>query len=174
MEKRESKLPPPFGMDGDQKNKEEKDRLITRKRKRKGTPTKLVLCNENFSISESFQQRPTEYFSNQGGLDLSRTGGEFLPYSLITYAGENIIAKIISFCESCSCNAYIVSAVGSIASASILQCGNASTHEGSYGILSLTGHISLSLIPDGNNGHKVLITLAGNNDSVFGGYVSAL
>ena len=72
MEDRESKRPAPFGMDEDQRTKEN-ERLITRKRKRKGTPRKLVLCNENFSISESFQQRPTEYFSNQGrsysGLD---------------------------------------------------------------------------------------------------------
>ena len=67
MEERERKLPVPFGMDGDQKT--EKERLITRKWKRKGTPRKLVLCNENFSISESFQQRPTKYFSNQGRSD---------------------------------------------------------------------------------------------------------
>ncbi|XWS75265.1 hypothetical protein CRYUN_Cryun01aG0071100 [Craigia yunnanensis] len=171
MEEGGSKLPAAFGMDEDKKE-EEKERLITRKRKRKGTPRRLVLCNEDFSISECFHQRPTEYFSNQEGLDLSRTRGEFLPYSLIISAGEDIIAKITSFCESCSCNAYIVSAVGSIARASILLCGNALMYEGSYGIVSLTGYVSVSLTPGGNNGYKVLITLAGNNNSVFGGYVS--
>ena len=39
---------------------------------------------------------------------------------------------------------------------------------------NLTGHASLSLTPDGNNGYKILISLADNNDSVFGGYVSGL
>ena len=72
MEDRESKRPAPFGMDEDQRTKEN-ERLITRKRKRKGTPRRLVLHNENISISEPFPQRPTEYLSNQGrsysGLD---------------------------------------------------------------------------------------------------------
>ncbi|XWS66278.1 hypothetical protein CRYUN_Cryun05aG0185700 [Craigia yunnanensis] len=170
MEDRESKLPAPFGMDEDQRKKENK-RLITRKRKRKGTPRRLVLCNEN-SISESFHQRPIEYFPNQGGFDINRSEGNFLPCSMIVNAGEDIIAKITSFCESCSCNAYIVSAVGSIACASIVQFGNALTYEGSYEIVTLTGHVSVSLTPGGSNGSKVVITLAGNNGSVFGGYIS--
>lgn len=171
MEERESKLPAPFGVDEDQR-KRENERLIARKRKRKGTPRRLVLCNENFSTAESFNQRPSEYVPNQEGLDINRTGGNFVPCSMIVNAGEDIIAKITSFCESCSCNAYIVSAVGSIARASILQSGNASTYEGSYGIVTLTGHVSVSLIPGGGNACKVVITLAGNNGSVFGGFVS--
>ncbi|XVE68657.1 hypothetical protein DITRI_Ditri09bG0086400 [Diplodiscus trichospermus] len=171
MEDEKSKLSAPFGM-GEDKKIEEKERLITRKRKRKGSPRKLVLRNENFSLSESYHQRPAECFSNQEGLDLSRKGIESLPYSLIVSAGEDVIAKITSFCESYSCNAYIVCAVGSIAHASILQGGSASTYEGIYGIVSLTGHVSLSLTAGGNNGYKVLITLAGNNDSIFCGYVS--
>ncbi|XP_022743998.1 AT-hook motif nuclear-localized protein 8-like [Durio zibethinus] len=171
MEEGESKLPAPFGMDEDQRNKEN-DRLITRKRKRKGTPSGFVLCNEDFSISQSFHQRPTEYFSNQEALDINVTEGNFLPCSMIANAGEDIIAKITSFCESCSCHAYIVSAVGSVAHASILHSGNASTYEGSYGIVTLAGHVSASLASGGSNGNKVVITLTGKNDSLFGGYVS--
>lgn len=42
---------------------------------------------------------------------------------------QDIISKITSFVESCSCNCYIASATGCVAKASILECGTASTHE---------------------------------------------
>ncbi|XVE75508.1 hypothetical protein DITRI_Ditri12bG0099300 [Diplodiscus trichospermus] len=170
MEEKESKLPAPFGMDAGRRKKEN-ERLITRKMKRKGTPRRLV-SKENISASESFQQRPTENFSSQDILDMARKGRNFLSCLIIANAGEDIIAKITSFCENCSCNAYIVSAVGSIARASIVQCGNASTYEGLYGIMSLTGHVSVSLTPGCSKGYKVAISLVGNNGSVFAGDVS--
>ncbi|KAK8536075.1 hypothetical protein V6N12_012737 [Hibiscus sabdariffa] len=126
MEDRESKAAP-FAMDEDQ-GKKEQERLITRKRKRKGIPRKLVR-NEKFSICESSRQNATDFFSIEDGFDMNRIGGDFRPCSLIIRAGEDIIAKLTSFCENCLCNCYIVSATGCVARADILQCGIASTHE---------------------------------------------
>ncbi|TYJ38181.1 hypothetical protein E1A91_A05G426400v1 [Gossypium mustelinum] len=171
MEDRESMLAALFGMDEDQREKEQ-ERLIARKRKRKGIPRKLVLCNEKLSTSESFHRSPTEYFSNEECFDLNKIGGDFVPCSLIVCSWEDIISKITSFVESCSCNCYIASAAGCVARASILECGTASTHEGSYEIVSLTGHVSMPLNLGRSNGYGILITLASKNDSVFGGYVS--
>ncbi|KAG4203324.1 hypothetical protein ERO13_A05G394100v2 [Gossypium hirsutum] len=128
MEDRESMLAALFGMDEDQREKEQ-ERLISRKRKRKGIPRKLVLCNEKLSTSESFHRSPTEYFSNEECFDLNKIGGDFVPCSLIVCSWEDIISKITSFVESCSCNCYIASAAGCVARASILECGTASTHE---------------------------------------------
>ncbi|KAH1038167.1 hypothetical protein J1N35_039910 [Gossypium stocksii] len=171
MEDRESMLAALFGMDEDQREKEQ-ERLIARKRKRKGIPRKLVLCNEKLSTSESSHRSPAEYFSNEECFYLNKTGGDFVPCSLIVCSGEDIISKITSFVESCSCNCYIASATGCVACASILECGTASTHEGSYEIVSLTGHVSMPLNLGRSNGYGILITLASKNDSVFGGYVS--
>ncbi|KAG8501793.1 hypothetical protein CXB51_004752 [Gossypium anomalum] len=128
MEDRESMLAALFGMDEDQREKEQ-ERLIARKRKRKGIPRKLVLFNENLSTSESFYRSRAEYFSNEECFDLNKIGGDFVPCSLIVCSGEDIISKITSFVESCSCNCYIASATGCVARASILECGTASTHE---------------------------------------------
>ncbi|XVF75697.1 hypothetical protein PTKIN_Ptkin13bG0207600 [Pterospermum kingtungense] len=172
MEDRESKCPAPSEMEGEQNNKEN-ERLISRKRKRKGTPRRLVICNGKVPVSESSHQRPTEYSSNQGGSDINRSVENLLPCSMIVCPGEDIIEKITSFCESYSCNAYIASAVGSVARANILQCDNAAMYEGSFIIVTLAGNVSVPLNPGDSNGHyKVSVTLAGNNGNVFGGYVS--
>ncbi|OMO96739.1 hypothetical protein CCACVL1_04793 [Corchorus capsularis] len=154
-----------------------KQKLIPRRRKRKGTPTKLVLPDLS-SISESSNQRPDEYFSKQEGLHQNIIGGNFVAQMFIVKAGEDIIVKILLHCGSCcynssnSCNAYIVSAVGSVARASIRQGANVLTYEGLYGIVSLTGHVRVCSTH--GDSYQVMVSLADTNHTVFGGYAANL
>lgn len=128
---------------------------------------------ENNSISESSDKIPKEYHSNRGRLDLGITGGIFRPYSLITYAGEDIIKKISLFCWSWSINACIVSAVGSVASVTIFHTGSRNEKElsGAFRIVDLTGDVSMAITPGVHDSHRLKITLADDNCFLFGGYV---
>ncbi|KAB2033519.1 hypothetical protein ES319_D04G023200v1 [Gossypium barbadense] len=89
MEDRESMLAAHFGMDEDQREKEQ-ERLIARK---------LLLCNEKLSTSESFHRSHAEYFSNEECFDLNKIGGDFVPCSLIVCSGEGRRAQYMVLCN---------------------------------------------------------------------------
>ncbi|KAK4711600.1 hypothetical protein R3W88_006113 [Solanum pinnatisectum] len=91
-------------------------------------------------------------------------------------AGEDILAKIMSFCESTSKAVCVLSANGSISNVSLCRPDEPVTHKGLYEILSLTGFFFV-LESGGQRSREGCLTVILGNEAdgdVWGGNVDGL
>ncbi|KAL3345779.1 hypothetical protein AABB24_024634 [Solanum stoloniferum] len=91
-------------------------------------------------------------------------------------AGEDILAKIMSFCESTSKAVCVLSANGSISNVSLCRPDEPVTHEGLYEILSLTGFFFVLESGGQRSREGCLTVILGNaaDGDVWGGNVNGL
>lgn len=109
---------------------------------------------------------------------LGSTGIGFVPHILNVNAGEEISAKIMAICQNGPRAVCVLSANGTISTATLRQAatsGGTATYEGRFDILSLCGSFMLTEVA----GHKsrtggLSVALAGPDGSVLGGCVAGL
>ncbi|KAA8539204.1 hypothetical protein F0562_025896 [Nyssa sinensis] len=86
-------------------------------------------------------------------------------------AGQDIISRLVSFCQTHNRITLIVSAFGYVSSPSILSCNRCFTYEGNYPIISLDGFLN-PINAGGVNSSTLSLSMPGADGSLIGGRIS--
>ncbi|KAJ4714017.1 AT-hook motif nuclear-localized protein [Melia azedarach] len=133
------------------------------------------------SSSNSYKKargRPLGSSRKQLSAAFGSSGAGFMPHVITVQAGEDVLAKIMSFSQNGPRAVCILSANGAISNVTLRQAmtsGGTVTYEGRFEILSLSGSILLSE----NGGQRsrtggLSVSLAGPDGRVLGGGVAGL
>ncbi|KAI9073633.1 hypothetical protein K1719_044398 [Acacia pycnantha] len=112
--------------------------------------------------------------SGKKQLDALGVGGtNFTPHVILVNIGEDIAAKVTSFCEEGPRQVCILSAHGQVSRATLRQPSGTVYYEGRYQIISLSGSFDTS--EEGGCRTGVMsVSLAGINGKMMGGSVSGM
>ncbi|PIA58552.1 hypothetical protein AQUCO_00500460v1 [Aquilegia coerulea] len=123
----------------------------------------------SFSIRRA--RTPRRHMSLGGQRPFSSLGGGFTPYVIIVNRGEEVLGKILSVHQLGSWSACILSANGSLCSASVQHPRSSvcTIYEGCFEIITLSG----ALIYTEYNGSRcrVSVSMSGINGQMYGGKV---